>query len=95
MNPRSMCRQHLLGEHVEMHMFVGHLKRGRPVHNYIVRTDAIESRHEELSVEMLRRGYKHNSPLVYKDTVGVNTVDPIRSLRALCSRCNECHKQLT
>lgn len=28
-NPKILCRKHLLGEHVELHMATGHLQRGR------------------------------------------------------------------
>ena len=34
-NPKIMCRQHLLGEHVEIHMFVGTLSRGKSVKGYL------------------------------------------------------------
>ena len=27
-NPKLLCRQHLLGNHLEVHMFVGTLRRG-------------------------------------------------------------------
>lgn len=29
--PELMCRQHLLGEHVELHMFVGAINKGTSV----------------------------------------------------------------
>ena len=34
-DPRIMCRQHLLGEHVEIHMFVGAISRGKSVKGYL------------------------------------------------------------
>ena len=39
-DPQIMCRQHLLGEHTEMHMFVGTLKRG-PALQFVFGTLAI------------------------------------------------------
>lgn len=33
--PRHMCRKHLLGEHVELHMFVGSIKNGVRVEGYL------------------------------------------------------------
>ncbi len=33
--PEYLCRKHLLGEHVEMHMFVGTIKRGVSLNGYI------------------------------------------------------------
>jgi len=65
--PRILCRQHLLGEHVECHMFIGHLKSGRRITGYIeknlVEVTAIVKRHNTLMIEMLRRGMRHHSPL--------------------------------
>jgi hypothetical protein len=34
-NPKIMCRQHLLGEHVEIHMFIGTLNRKKSVKGYL------------------------------------------------------------
>lgn len=34
-NPKNMCRQHLLGEHVECHMFVGAILKGISLSGYI------------------------------------------------------------
>jgi hypothetical protein len=31
---RFMCRQQLLGEHVEMHMIAGSIKRGKSIEGY-------------------------------------------------------------
>jgi hypothetical protein len=66
-DPAKMCRQHLLGEHVEMHMFVGTLSKGKNLSGYIngglVDISYIVTRHMELAAEMFRRGYKHKSPL--------------------------------
>ena len=33
-SPDVMCRQHLLGEHVEMHMVVGSINRGKSITGY-------------------------------------------------------------
>ena len=34
-NPEKLCKNHLLGEHVEMHKLVGNLTKGRSVQGYI------------------------------------------------------------
>lgn len=69
-NPKKMCRKHLLGEHVELHMFVGTIKKGISIQGYIdnglVNPRMIKKRHKELVKEMERRGYNHNSPLKIK-----------------------------
>jgi len=62
-NPKIMCRQHLLGEHVEIHMFVGTLSRGKSVKGYLekglLEVHNLYWRHEELVEEMKRRGTVH------------------------------------
>lgn len=66
-DPSRMCRQHLLGEHVELHMIVGSLNKGRSLEGYyatgLVDTDLIVSRHEALVTEMTARSMRHKSPL--------------------------------
>lgn len=65
--PSALCNQHLLGEHVELHMMVGTLNKGISMEGYysrgLVDTDQIVSRHEALVAEMTARGMKHKSPL--------------------------------
>ena len=64
--PQTMCRQHLLGEHVETHMMVGSLIRSKSMEGFydgLIDTRLIRPRHDALVAEMLRRGYRHNSPL--------------------------------
>lgn len=65
--PKKMCRKHLMGEHVELHMFVGTLNAGRKVNGYLknglLEVDKIWERHEAIVIEITRRGYRHRSPL--------------------------------
>lgn len=93
-NPRLMCRRHLLGEHVEMHMFVGHIKLGRDLYGFVrkglVDTSKIKSRHDALAKEMERRGYAHRSPLDYEDELKQGRVDRVASAAELLRRCPEC-----
>jgi len=100
-NPKVMCRKHLLGEHVELHMFVGHLSNVKSVKGYLknnlLEPRSIEWRHEQLVEEMLRRGYNHNSPLDLSDAlvyypleVQDHKINIIASLKELLSRCEEC-----
>lgn len=70
-NPEILCRKHLLGEHVEMHMFIGHLKKKRGISGYLknncLEPRSIFQRHEDLVKEMLKRGYKHKSSMSEED----------------------------
>lgn len=71
-DPKLLCRKHLLGEHGEIHKFrhnfvkqhsiVGRMKP-------IVQIEPLKMklRHDELAKEMLRRGFNHNSPYTLPD----------------------------
>lgn len=65
-----MCRNHLLGEHRELHAIWNILvfgKRGYAFHPETLRwkgkRKALFLRHKKLVQEMKRRGYNHQSPL--------------------------------
>jgi len=94
-----MCRQHLLGEHVEHHMFAAHFAKKRGIDGYVehncVEPKSLQSRHKALVKEMRRRGFNHNSPLkkvsvrIYPDV----RVNKKKALKDLLSRCKECCKR--
>lgn len=102
-NPRGMCRKHLLGEHVETHMFVGAMNKGVRVTRYaaenLLEFNSLHARHDALVKEMQRRGYNHNSPLpallacrqVTEEQRAVR-VDAKASLAELTRRCPDCFK---
>lgn len=100
-DPAVLCRKHLLGEHVECHMFVGALRKGKSVAGYLAPTvmlaaNQLAARHDALAAEMLRRGYQHHSPLEQPDVSTLSPtqrqarVDTENSLLELRNRCNEC-----
>ena len=68
---RSMlCRQHLLGEHRELHGLWNVITLGKTGYRehpetkrWIGQLAALYSRHEALVAEMHRRGYRHKTPL--------------------------------
>jgi hypothetical protein len=70
-DPKMMCRQHLLGEHVELHMFCGTLKKKGSIdgfiQNQLLEPNSIAKRHEELVKEMEARGMNHKSPIEVPD----------------------------
>ena len=98
-NPKFLCNQHLLGEHFEMHMFVGAINKGASMNEYInkglVNIMDIPKRHEQLSEELISRGMNHNSPLptLYPSKYerifarGVNVTQNIKELQKRCSKC--------
>lgn len=101
-DPAIMCRQHLLGEHVELHMFVGTINKGISVAGYLsdnlLEPSSLKSRHSELVNEMLRRGYSHQSPLP-EVTMGLEEsdlavkIDRVASRNELTRRCPVCAAQ--
>jgi hypothetical protein len=70
LRPKLLCRQHLLGEHRELHAIWTVLTRERKGYSrhpetlrWKGRLRALYRRHEALVLEMTRRGYQHHSPL--------------------------------
>lgn len=94
--PRTMCRKHLLGEHVEIHMAVATLRLGRSVDGFLkkglLELASLRRRHEELVAEMLRRGYRHASPLGPVPRRRAGKVDPQANARELARRCAQCRR---
>ena len=81
-HPSRLCRQHLLGEHRELHglwniLVIG--KRGYSFHPETKRWEgklaALYLRHELLVAAMERRGYDHRSPLDKRRARGGSTQD--------------------
>jgi ABC-type phosphate transport system auxiliary subunit len=96
-NPRIMCRQHLLGEHAEIHMFIGAINRGKSVKEYLqkrlLEVHNLYNRHEELVEEMKRRGYMHCSDLDEKWRFAEKRgfIDRKKSFNELVKRCSRCN----
>lgn len=102
-DPRILCRKHLLGEHLEQHMFLGALKKGKKINgflkNNLFEPRALFQRHEDLKNEMISRGYKHNSYMCEEECGCIYNlpqeyvyweVDKKKALEDLLSRCPEC-----
>lgn len=108
-DPKIMCRKHLLGEHVELHMFLGAIKRGISMKGYVekglIQYGALQVRHQRLVEEMKSRRYKHNSPITLKECCNLvspynarlwlSKVDKEKSLSELIKRCAECKLRFT
>jgi hypothetical protein len=103
-NPKILCNQHLLGEHVELHMFVGTINKGITVNGYVennlLEYKNIHERHTELVNEMERRGMNHQSPLPkvlgshLPDSVKFSQIDRKMAKDELISRCKDCRERL-
>lgn len=96
----TMCDKHLLGEHVEHHMFVGSIHKGKSLKRYIsdglLDARTLESRHCQIAKEMQRRGMNHKSPLpvfTWPSGVPFGSIDPKRSTIELLRRCPGCRSR--
>ncbi len=92
--PEKMCNHHLLGEHKEMHQAVGSLNAGKSLKGHIERGQLevhnIKKRHEELVKEMLRRGFKHKSPLPKFKSFEAGYIDTGYNRKDLRQKCQNC-----
>ena len=68
--PHKLCRQHLLGEHRELHAIWSILTRNKKGYcrhpetlRWKGRLKALYLRHQRLAAQMRKRGYRHLSPL--------------------------------
>ena len=96
-DPKLLCNKHLRGEHVEMHMFVGSLRKGRSIQGHIdkgqVEPRYIFSRHLLLAKEMVERGMNHKSELPQIPFVeDEGKVDVKGNLIELARRCEDCRR---
>ncbi|MFA7009113.1 MAG: pyrimidine dimer DNA glycosylase/endonuclease V [Elusimicrobiales bacterium] len=92
--PRLLCRSHLLGEHRELHCIWVVLTQGRKGYSrhpetlrWHGRLKALYLRHAKLVAEMEHRGYRHKSPLNKRLASGSSVqnkyIDPPRRQRLL------------
>lgn len=78
--PKKLCREHLLGEHRELHAIWAILTQGKTGYSHHPETlrwrgklGALYGRHDMLVDEMLNRGYNHHSDLDKKLARGSKT----------------------
>lgn len=99
--PKIMCRWHLLGEHKEIHQLAGQIREGISIRGYldkrIIEPQNMKTRHDALVIEMLARGYNHNSPFEDDELfhVHVGKVDIFESYAELMRRCVACKTKMT
>ena len=102
--PQSkLCRNHLLGEHRELHAIWSVLTRHKKGYSHHPETlrwkgklRALYRKHDEIVSEMIKRGYQHRSPLNHKLALGqarqsdfVNSIrEQIKILRGKRCQCD-------
>jgi len=102
-DPGLLCRQHLLGEHRELHTLVGTIRHSSNpkrtlrgfFENKLIELHNLRNRHEQLVFEMEKRKYNHQSPLpedLDKLIWSEGVVDKEYNLKDLRERCIECRK---
>lgn len=103
-DPRILCTKHLLGEHLEHHMFLGVIKKQGKLDGYLEKNLlaplTLQERHDALADEMNRRGYRHISPLLWNEDLikylgnsMYKEVDSTSSLKDLLERCSLCKER--
>jgi hypothetical protein len=94
--PKFLCTQHLLGEHVEMHMFVGCINKNISIKGYIdrglVEVHSIKQRHSDLATEMKKRVFNHASELPSFQEIIAGHVNVSESEDELKWRCKRCYR---
>jgi hypothetical protein len=89
LEPERLCRQHLLGEHRELHALWVILTDGRKgfarhpeTARWRGKLKALYKRHQALAAEMGRRGYRHNTPLPREQATGLAEQDEYKDTLA-------------
>jgi hypothetical protein len=92
--PRRMCRKHLLGEHVEIHMAAASLRLGKRLDGFLAKglleLHSLRARHDALAEEMRRRGYRHRSPLGHIPRRNGGRINRRQAAQELARRCPDC-----
>jgi len=97
--PQELCRNHLLGEHRELHAVWAILTKGKrgyahhpETRRWTGKLKALYLRHEELVFEMRQRGFRHQSPLEESLATGEERqgkfVDSLQQQRLILRRKN-------
>jgi hypothetical protein len=105
-NPKMLCRQHLLGEHGELHKWLPWFEKGRKVHGRFypvvqIQFNGYKERHDLLALELLLRGWNHGSPIkkvpdfktMYPEYYNLK-VDKEISISTLMDRCDKCRERI-
>lgn len=104
---KILCQKHLCGMHVELHMFVGSMKKNIKMNGFInndlLEPLSIKDMHDKIVVEMIKRGYNHKSALTeeqvneailnLKDEHLKHKINTKNSLKELITRCDLCRKR--
>lgn len=104
-DPQLMCKNHLLGAHVETHMIVSSVNMGKTLTGFLegklIEVGSVIVEHDLIVQEMERRGFNHSSPLPPDEMINDTqlyymlqhfggTVDRVSNFYELGRRCDRC-----
>lgn len=102
-NPKCLCRKHLMGEHVECHMIAGTINKQKSINGFIknnlIEPESIKKRHDILAEEMIKRNYNHKSSLIQPNIEYLSNfskkykINVESAKKDLYKRCEECKKR--
>ena len=104
-SPKLLCRNHLLGEHNEIHKHKHNFVKKHSISKRIkpivqIEPENMKKRHDELAQEMINRGYSHKSPYEQpdlshlKDDERYANINIDNSIKDLTQRCPDCSKRI-
>lgn len=102
--PKILCHNHLFGEHLETHMFLGVMKKQTKLFGYLSKNLleplSLKSRHDLLEEEMRRRGFQPNSPIAFDESIleylgnwKYTQINKKKAKEVLLSRCLKCKER--
>jgi len=105
-NPKLLCRNHLLGEHNEIHKHRHNFVKKHSIAKRIspvvqIEPENMKARHDALVEEMIARGYNHNSPYEQPDLSHLKSEERFAKINLsisvgdLKARCSECSSRIT
>ncbi|MFA5407063.1 MAG: pyrimidine dimer DNA glycosylase/endonuclease V [Candidatus Nanoarchaeia archaeon] len=98
-DPKLLCKKHLCGSHVELHMALGCLIKNKNISGFtngLIDFNRLYTRHAEIVHEMESRGYKHNTPLETIPNINIDCapINTDHNLIELCIRCRDCCERI-
>jgi len=99
-NPKLMCKKHIVGEHGEIHKHRHNFEKGHSITGRIypvvqIEPKAMKARHDELAKYLNHKSPYEQPDISYLPDDEQNAkVDIEVSLKELCRRCPDCRKKI-
>lgn len=100
--PSLLCTQHLLGQHNELHMIAGSIRKNIDLTGYyekgLLQPTLLNKYHQEIVKEFKRRNWNHKSPLNFRKRLSEQDlnaeVDLTKAYIDLIDRCGKCKSNI-